>query len=118
VAEEFPFGPEARVFKVHGKMFAIFPSGAAPQHVTLKCDPGIAERLRRDYEAITPGYHTNKRHWNTVQLDGSIPTGVVRRMLASSYGLVLGARSTTGVTSTPRSTVRSRRSVPGSSRLR
>ncbi|GAC1481911.1 MAG: MmcQ/YjbR family DNA-binding protein [Candidatus Dormibacteria bacterium] len=94
--EEFPFGPQTRVFKVHGKMFAICPNDAAPEHVTLKCDPGIAERLRRDYEGVTPGYHTNKRHWNTVQLNGSIPGSLVRRMLESSYGLVLGTNSAGG----------------------
>lgn len=86
--EEFPFGPETRVFKVGGRMFAICPSTMSPDHITLKCDPILALSLRRDYPAVTPGYHTNKRHWNTVRLDGSIPTAVVRKMLENSYGLV------------------------------
>lgn len=86
--EEFPFGPETRVFKVGGKMFAVCPRAASPDHITLKSDPGKAIRLRREFPAVQPGYHTNKRHWNTIRLDGSIPTAVVRTMLEDSYGLV------------------------------
>lgn len=86
--EECPFGPDTTVFKVSGRMFAICPNSASPDHITLKCDPILALSLRRDYPGITPGYHTNKRHWNTVRLDGSIPTAMVRKMLQNSYGLV------------------------------
>ena len=57
---EFPFGPEAEVFKVLGKMFALIPVDANPQSVSLKCDPVLAEMLRQTYEAVTPGYHMNK----------------------------------------------------------
>jgi predicted DNA-binding protein (MmcQ/YjbR family) len=86
--EEYPFGPETRVFKVGGRMFAVCPRDASPDHITLKSDPGKAIRLRHEFPAVQPGYHTNKRHWNTVRLDGSLPAAVVRRMLEDSYGLV------------------------------
>jgi predicted DNA-binding protein (MmcQ/YjbR family) len=91
--EEYPFGPDVRVFKVGGKMFAVCPRSASPNQITLKCDPGKAIRLRREYPAVQPGYHANKRHWNTVRLDGSIPSPVVRQMLEDSYGLVFTSSS-------------------------
>lgn len=93
--EEYPFGPDACVFKVNGKMFAVCPRSASPDHITLKGDPGKAIRLRQQYPAVQPGYHANKRHWNTVRLDGSIPTAVVRQMLEDSYGLVFTSSSPT-----------------------
>jgi predicted DNA-binding protein (MmcQ/YjbR family) len=86
--EEYPFGPLVRVFKVGGKMFAVGPRETNPNQVTLKADPENAARLRRQYPAVKPGYHANKRHWNTVRLDGSIPSQVVRTMLEESYRLV------------------------------
>ncbi|MDQ6884516.1 MAG: MmcQ/YjbR family DNA-binding protein [Candidatus Dormibacteraeota bacterium] len=115
--EEFPFGPDVRLFKVGGKVFAICPNAAVPDHITLKCDPGLADRLRQDYAAITPGYHTNKRHWNTVRLDGSIPTGLVRRMLENSYGLVrattpAGGKVAAGWTNGSRPDPKSKRRSP------
>lgn len=64
--EDFPFGPEVSVFKVAGKMFALSDLAADPLKVSLKCDPDEAVRLRAEYPAIVPGYHLNKRHWNTV----------------------------------------------------
>ena len=89
--EEYPFGPYVRVFKVGGKMFAVGPRGVNPNQVTLKVDPENAIRLRRQYPAVIPGYHANKRHWNTVHLDGSIPREVVREMLEESYRLVVAS---------------------------
>jgi predicted DNA-binding protein (MmcQ/YjbR family) len=86
--EEYPFGPETRVFKVGGKMFAVCARTSSPDRVTLKSDPGVALQLRHEYPAVTPGYHANKQHWNTVRLDGSVPTAVVKRMLEDSYRLV------------------------------
>jgi predicted DNA-binding protein (MmcQ/YjbR family) len=71
--EDYPFGDEVAVFKVAGRMFALVSLGPAPGSVSLKCDPGLAEGLRGRYAAITPGYHLNKRHWNTVALDRSVP---------------------------------------------
>jgi predicted DNA-binding protein (MmcQ/YjbR family) len=84
--ETFPFGPEAAVFKVRNKMFAIL--GATS--VSLKCDPGYAVALREQYAAVTPGYHLNKRHWNTVELDGSVPDAALVEWIEDSYELVYG----------------------------
>jgi predicted DNA-binding protein (MmcQ/YjbR family) len=90
--EEFPFGPENSVFKVAGKIFAISPLGRArPLHISLKCEPGLAEQLRAGHPAITPGYHLNKRHWNTIVLDGSLPDAMVRDMIEDSHDLILAA---------------------------
>jgi predicted DNA-binding protein (MmcQ/YjbR family) len=89
--ETFPFGPENSVFKVEGKIFAISRLDRAPSlRVSLKCEPGLAEQLRASHAAITPGYHLNKRHWNTVALDdGSIPDAMVRDMIEDSYDLIV-----------------------------
>jgi predicted DNA-binding protein (MmcQ/YjbR family) len=88
-AEEFPFGSETSVFKVGGKMFALSALRGRPLRVSLKCEPELAEQLRLSYDAIGPGYHLNKRHWNTVVLDGSLPDSMVRDMLEDSYDLVV-----------------------------
>lgn len=87
--EEYPFGPDTLVLKVGGKIFALVSLGAPPVHVSLKCDPVDAQFLRDAYPAVQPGYHLNKRHWNTVTLDGSVPADELRLMLDNSYGLVL-----------------------------
>jgi predicted DNA-binding protein (MmcQ/YjbR family) len=76
------------VFKVAGKMFAISELGARPLKVSIKCEPELARQLRISYPAVQPGYHLNKRHWNTVTLDGSLPDKLVRDMLEDSYDLV------------------------------
>jgi predicted DNA-binding protein (MmcQ/YjbR family) len=89
--EEFPFGYEVSVFKVAGKMFALSRLAGDPLEVSLKCEPEFAEALRRDYPAIRPGYHLNKRHWNTVTLDGSLPDRMVREMIEDSYDLVVAS---------------------------
>jgi predicted DNA-binding protein (MmcQ/YjbR family) len=88
--ETFPFGPENSVFKVEGKIFAISPlRHENPLRISLKCEPGLAEQLRAGHAAITPGYHLNKRHWNTVVVDGSIPDAMVRDMIEDSYDLIV-----------------------------
>ncbi|WP_433465771.1 MmcQ/YjbR family DNA-binding protein [Spirillospora sp. CA-128828] len=87
--EDYPFGDEVAVFKVAGRMFALVPLGASPGSVSLKCDPDLADDLRARYAAITPGYHLNKRHWNTVVLDGSVPDDEVLELIAHSYELVV-----------------------------
>ena len=89
--EEFPFGPEHSVFKVAGKMFALTALERAPLEVSLKCDPELAVGLRGSYGAIRPGYHLNKRHWNTLTLDGSLPDQLVRDLIEDSYDLVVSA---------------------------
>lgn len=86
--EEFPFGPEASVFKVLGKMFALSVLDARPLTVNLKCDPDDAIRLREEYEAVAPGWHMNKRHWNTVTVSG-LPDRMVRELIEDSYDLVV-----------------------------
>jgi len=87
--EDYPFGDEVAVFKVAGRMFALVSLGPAPGSVSLKCDPGLATDLRGRYAAVTPGYHLNKRHWNTVTLDGSVPDEEVLELVDHSYDLVL-----------------------------
>ena len=88
--EDFPFGPEALVFKVGGKMFSlIFLSGASLQ-MNLKADPDKAVAQRAFYPSVLPGYHMNKRHWNTIILDGSIPDEEILSMIDESYALVVG----------------------------
>ena len=87
--EETPFGPEDIVFKVGGKMFAIAALMEVPARVNLKCDPDLALELRDRYEQVTPGYHMNKKHWNTVELSGGIPESEMRKMIDHSYDLVV-----------------------------
>jgi predicted DNA-binding protein (MmcQ/YjbR family) len=87
--EEFPFGPDAAVIKVGGKMFAILSVDAQPGSVSLKCDPLYAEALREQYPAITAGYHLDKRHWNTVVLDDSVPDELISDLIRDSYELVI-----------------------------
>jgi predicted DNA-binding protein (MmcQ/YjbR family) len=86
--EEFPFGPDVAVFKVSGKMFAMIPVVADPPSISLKCDPVEAEMLRKMYNAVQPGYHLNKKHWNTVTIDGEIPDERIIEMIEDSYTLV------------------------------
>lgn len=86
--EEFPFGPEASVFKVAGKMFALSSLDARPLSVNLKCDPDLAVQLREAHPEIVPGWHMNKRHWNTVRVAG-LPDAMVRELVEDSYDLVV-----------------------------
>lgn len=87
--EDYPFGPDAAVFKVQGKMFALLMTRGGIDQVNLKCDPDQASSLRDLFDAVLPGYHMNKRHWNTVLLDGTIPRGEIERQVDHSYGLVV-----------------------------
>jgi predicted DNA-binding protein (MmcQ/YjbR family) len=89
--EDFPFTDEHSVFKVGGKMFVISALGRTPLDVSVKCEPELAVQLRDTYEAIRPGYHLNKRHWNTITLDGSLPDKLVRDLVQDSYDLVVSA---------------------------
>jgi predicted DNA-binding protein (MmcQ/YjbR family) len=89
--EDFPFGPATSVFKVEGKMFALSQLRSRPLSVSLKCEPELASQLRAAHSAIVPGYHLNKRHWNTVTLDGSLSDQMVRDMVEDSYDLVVAA---------------------------
>ncbi|GAA2143648.1 MmcQ/YjbR family DNA-binding protein [Kitasatospora kazusensis] len=87
--ETFPFNPETSVFKAGGKVFAISALGAVPLRVSLKCDPDLAVRLRAEHPAITGGWHLNKRHWNTVLIDGSVPQTLLLEMIEDSYDLIV-----------------------------
>ncbi len=87
--EDYPFGDDTAVFKVGGKMFALVSLGPAPGDISLKCDPDIAVGLRGRYPAITAGYHLSKRHWNTIQLDGSVPDDELLELIDHSYELVV-----------------------------
>jgi predicted DNA-binding protein (MmcQ/YjbR family) len=89
--EDFPFGPEHSVFKVAGKMFALSALERTPLEVSVKCEPELAVGLRDSHPAIRPGYHLNKRHWNTLTLDGSLPDRFVRELIEDSYALVVSA---------------------------
>ena len=87
--ETYPFGPQPLVVKVAGKMFALVAEDAEPITISLKCDPAHAQFLRSMYPAVTPGYHLNKEHWNTVYLDGSIEDGEILSFIDESYQLVV-----------------------------
>ena len=87
--ETFPFGPRTSVFKVAGKMFALSQLAQSPLQVSVKCEPLLAEQLREAHDAVLPGYHLNKRHWNTVTIDGSLPDRTIKDMIEDSYDLVV-----------------------------
>lgn len=87
--QTFPFGFETSVFKVADKMFALSALEREPLSVSLKCEPLLAEQLRGAHPAIRAGYHLNKRHWNTVVLDGSLSDQVIGEMIEDSYDLVV-----------------------------
>jgi len=89
-SEDFPFGPETSVFKVGGKMFALSALDRTPLEVSVKCEPELAVGLRDSYPAIRPGYHLNKRHWNTIAVAG-LPDRLVRDLVEDSYDLVVSA---------------------------
>jgi predicted DNA-binding protein (MmcQ/YjbR family) len=112
--EDTPFGPDVLVFKVGGKMFALAALDQVPSTVNLKCDPDLALDLRDRYEQVRPGYHMNKKHWNTVEIEGSIADIDLRKMIDHSYDLV--------ITKLPKSTVkigaRSRRNSTAARRAR
>ncbi|MFC9708634.1 MmcQ/YjbR family DNA-binding protein [Paenibacillus sp. NPDC056933] len=88
--KDYPFGTNPVVFKIAGKMFALlFEDKENYPYLNLKCDPVIAENLREQHEAIRPGYHMNKEHWNTIVIDGSLPEADVLDMIDHSYERVI-----------------------------
>jgi predicted DNA-binding protein (MmcQ/YjbR family) len=87
--ETFPFSQGVSVFKVEGKMFALTQLTNRPLEISVKCEPLLAEQLREAHAAVRPGYHLNKRHWNTVTIDGSMPEQMVKDMIEDSYDLVV-----------------------------
>ena len=89
VTEETPFGPDVLVYKVGGKMFATLGFENEVGRMNLKCEPDRAIKLREEHESIIPGYHMNKKHWNTLVLDGSLSASLVEDLITHSYDLVI-----------------------------
>jgi predicted DNA-binding protein (MmcQ/YjbR family) len=89
--ESFPFGEDTLVFKSEGKIFALVNLNG-DLSINLKCDPGLAIDLRERYSSVTPGYHMNKKHWNTVMLNGTVPDKEIFGWIDHSYDLVIGKR--------------------------
>jgi len=87
--EGTPFGPDVVVFKVGGKMFALASLYEVQTTVNLKCDPDLALELRDRYEQVRPGYHMNKKHWNTLEIESGVPEAELRKMIDHSYDLVV-----------------------------
>lgn len=91
VVLDYPFGEEVAVYKIgdaSGKMFALIQEGSRPVRLSLKCDPQLAELLREKYESVVPGYHLNKKHWNTILCSGQMPEEELRDLVRHSYELV------------------------------
>jgi predicted DNA-binding protein (MmcQ/YjbR family) len=94
---DYPFGEDVAVYKVapaadpeNGKMFALIAEGSDPVRLSLKCDPQLAQVLRERYETVMPGYHLNKKHWNTIVLTGQLTWEEVQDLIRHSYNLVVG----------------------------
>src|SRR5215831_6908689 len=85
----FPFGETTLVFKVMDKIFLLVSLNAIPLQFNAKCDPAKAIELREEYDAVQPGYHMNKKHWNTIIIDGSIPQKLLREIIDDSYELIV-----------------------------
>jgi len=87
---DYPFGEQVAVYKVHDKMFALMTEKDQPVQLSLKCDPLLAQKLREKYETVMPGYHLNKKHWNTIILSGQLAWEEVQDLIRHSYGLIAG----------------------------
>jgi predicted DNA-binding protein (MmcQ/YjbR family) len=87
---DYPFGEEVAVYKVGDKMFALVAEKSDPVRISLKCDPRLAETLREKYESVMPGYHLNKKHWNTIVLTGQLSWEEIQDLIRHSYNLVTG----------------------------
>jgi len=90
--ESLPFGPDVVVFKVEGKIFLLLPLDSDQLQFNVKCDPEKAEELREAYDCVLPGYHMNKKHWNTIIADGSASTKLLKEWIDHSYELVKGKK--------------------------
>lgn len=87
--DSYPFGPDTLVCKVYDKIFALFALDGETLRVNLKCDPIWALELREVWPEITPGYHMNKKHWNTINLEGALPSSLTKKMVDHSYNLII-----------------------------
>ncbi len=90
--ESFPFGDATLVFKTNGKLFLLVSMDSHPLQFNVKCDPERAEELREEHDAVIPGYHMNKKHWNTIIVDGSLNAQFIRLQVDHSYELVAGSK--------------------------
>ena len=88
VEEDQPFGPNTLIFKIGGKMFLLLALDAVPLQFNAKCDPDVAIELREQYNCVLPGYHMNKKHWNTVVVDGTVSDKILLQWVNDSYNLV------------------------------
>lgn len=86
--ESLPFGPDVVVFKIEGKIFLLLSLDTNPVQFNVKCDPAKAEALREEYPGVKPGYHMNKKHWNTIIIDGSVSTKLLKEWIDHSFELV------------------------------
>lgn len=91
VEETLPFGPDTLVFKVAGKVFLLTGLDSDPLSFNVKCDPDLAVELRERYEAVQPGYHMNKKHWNTITVDGTVSGKLLKEWIDHSYDLVVNS---------------------------
>ncbi len=87
---DYPFGEGIAVYKVGEHMFALVQEGSTPLHISLKCDPLLSKTLREKYESVMPGYHLNKKHWNSILLTGQLDDDQIRDLIRHSYLLVTG----------------------------
>ncbi|HUS25817.1 MAG TPA: MmcQ/YjbR family DNA-binding protein [Nevskiaceae bacterium] len=87
---DYPFGEDVAVYKAGDKMFALVAEKSSPIRLSLKCDPQLAQLLREKYESVLPGYHLNKKHWNTVLLTGQLDWEEIQALIRLSYNLVTG----------------------------
>ena len=87
--ETFPFGPDTLVYKVGGKAFLLMGIDSEDLQFNVKCDPEMALELRECYPCVIPGYHMNKKHWNTIIVDGSVPVSQLKEWIDNSYKLVM-----------------------------
>jgi predicted DNA-binding protein (MmcQ/YjbR family) len=92
VTESFPFDEDTLVFKANGKMFLLLSLSDHPVRINVKCDPEIALALRAEYTCVLPGYHMNKKHWNTIVIDGTMSRKMIEAQIDTSYALVVGGK--------------------------
>lgn len=90
VEETQPFGPDNIVYKINNKMFLLLSTDEIPLRFNVKCNPELALELREEYSSVIPGYHMNKKHWNTIVVDGNIPTAKLKEFIQHSFDLVKG----------------------------
>lgn len=87
--ETLPFGPDTLVYKVGGKVYLLTGLDGEKLQFNVKCDPEKAVELREEYNCVLPGYHMNKKHWNTIVVDGSVPTRLLKEWIDHSYELIV-----------------------------